>query len=277
MLAAHPGVAKVLAGGQSLMPMLNFRLLEPDVLIDINGVPDLAGISEIAGHVRIGALTRHRELETSPPIARHFPILTAAIRHVAHLTIRNRGTFAGSLAHADPAAELPMMAMLLDARLHIAGPSGARVLAAKDFFVAALSTALQDSEIITAIELPHLPQPSGWAFEEVARRAGDYALAAAAVTLAEDQGRIRDVRIALAGVDQTPIRATEAEAGLNGQSLTTETIAQAAKIAAAQCDPPGDLHASADYRRHLVEVLVRRCLITAHQRCTKLEQPGARA
>lgn len=275
-LAAHAGSAKVLAGGQSLMPMLNFRLLEPDVLVDINGIPDLKGIVEIAAHVRIGALTRHREVETSPLIARHFPVLAAAIRHVAHMTIRNRGTFAGSLAHADPAAELPMMAMLLDARIRIIGPSGARVIASKDFFVAALTTALQDDEIITAIELPLLPQPAGWAFEEVARRAGDYALAAAGVTLAEDRGRMRDVRIALAGVDQIPIRAKEAEVGLNGQLLTNETIAQTAKTAATRCDPPGDLHASADYRRHLVEVLVRRCLTTARQRLQASLQPEAR-
>jgi CO/xanthine dehydrogenase FAD-binding subunit len=190
------------------------------------------------------------------------------------MTIRNRGTLAGSLAHADPAAELPMMAMLLDARIQIAGPKGERVLAARDFFVAALTTALREDEIVTAIEVPLLPQPSGWAVEEVARRAGDYALAAVAVTLSEDQGRIRDVRIALAGVDQTPIRATMAEAGLNGQSLTTDAIAQAARSAAAHCDPPADLHASADFRRHLVEVLVRRCLTKAGQRLQATERPG---
>jgi aerobic carbon-monoxide dehydrogenase medium subunit len=276
MLTAHPGVAKILAGGQSLMPMLNFRLLEPDILVDINGIPDMKGISEAAGHLRIGALTRHREVEASPLIARHFPVLAAAIRHVAHMTIRNRGTFAGSLAHADPAAELPMMAMLLDARILLTGPKGERVLTARDFFVAALTTALQDNEIVTAIELPLLRQPSGWAFEEVARRAGDYALAAAGVTLSQEQGRIRDVRIALAGVDQTPIRATTAEAGLHVQSLDADAIAQAAKTAAAHCDPPGDLHASADYRRHLVEVLVRRCLVKAQQRLQASLQPEAR-
>ena len=272
-LAKHLGGAKVLAGGQSLMPMLNFRLLEPDVLVDINGIAELAGISETGGQLRIGALTRHRDIETSPLIARHFPVLTSAIGHVAHMTIRNRGTFAGSLAHADPAAELPLMAMLLDARIHICGSNGERVLAAHDFFAAALTTALRDDEIVTAIELPLLPQPSGWAFEEVARRAGDYALAAAAVTYSQDQGRVRDVRIALAGVAQTPIRATGAEAELNGQSLTAAAIAAVANAAASECDPLGDLDASADFRRHLVEVLVRRCLTKAQQRLRETRQP----
>ena len=276
-LAAHPGEGKILAGGQSLMPMLNFRLLEPACLVDINGIANLAGISEAAGQLRIGALTRHRDIETSSLIARHFPVLAAAVRHVAHMTIRNRGTFAGSLAHADPAAELPLMAMLLDARIRVIGPKGERVLAAHDFFVAALTTALRDDEIVTAIELPYLPQPSGWAFEEVACRAGDYALAAAAVTFSQDQGHVRNARIALAGVAQTPIRATHAEAGLNGQALTAEAIAAAAITAAAACDPPGDLHASANFRRHLVEVLVRRCLTKAQQRLQGSQNPGTPA
>lgn len=265
-LAANPGAARVLAGGQSLMPMMNFRLLEPNVLVDINGLDALQGISEAPDHLRIGALTRHRETETSAIVARHFPVLAAAIRHVAHMSIRNRGTFGGSLSHADPAAELPMLAVLLDARIRIAAKGDERVVAARDFFIGALTTVLADGEIVTAIELPFLPLPAGWAFEEVAIRAGDYALAAVGVTVAEQAGKVSAARIGLAGVGQTPLRADAAEARLTGQPLTPETIAAVAATASAGCDPMSDLHASADYRRHLVEVLVRRCLTKARSR-----------
>lgn len=262
-LAAHAGVAKVLAGGQSLMPMLNFRLLEPEVLVDINGIEALKGITQTPSGLRIGALTRHREVAASPLVARHFPVVTAAMRHVAHMSIRNRGTFGGSVSHADPAAEMPLMSVLLDARMTIAGPSGERSVPARDFFAGALTTTLGDDEILTSIELPLLPQASRWAFEEMAVRAGDYALASVGVVLTMSATGVADPRIALGGVGQTPLRATAAEAVLQDKPLTDDMIAAAARAAAAECDPMSDLHASAEYRRHLVEVLVRRCLRAA--------------
>src|SRR4249919_281589 len=176
-LAQAGGDAKILAGGQSLVPMLNFRLLRPAILIDINRIPGLSFIEDAGDAVKIGALTRHHQIETSPVIAKHFPVLSCAMTHVAHLTIRNRGTIGGSLAHGDPAAELPMMALLLDAELHIASVAGARTTAACDFFLDALTVDLAAGEIVTEIVLPKLPPRTGWGFEEVARRSGDFALA----------------------------------------------------------------------------------------------------
>src|SRR5580692_7468797 len=182
--------AKIIAGGQSLIPLLNFRLLRPSILIDINRIESLAFISETATDIRVGALTRHYQLETSPVIARHLPVLSCAMTHVAHLAIRNRGTIGGSLAHGDPAAELPMMALLLDAELHIASIKGRRVAAARDFFVDTMTADLDGAELLTEIVLPKLPAQTGWGFEEVARRHGDFALAAVAVTLTRAGGRI---------------------------------------------------------------------------------------
>ncbi len=182
-LAQAGGEGKILAGGQSLMPMLNFRLLRPAILVDINRIPGLGFIEETADSIRVGALTRHFALETSPLIARHLPVLSCAMTHVAHLAIRNRGTIGGSLSHADPAAELPMMALLLDAELRIVSANGTRSVAAHDFFLDTMSVALDGADILTEIVLPKLPPRTGWGFEEVARRHGDFALAAVAVTL----------------------------------------------------------------------------------------------
>ena len=191
VLSEARGEAKIIAGGQSLVPMLNFRLLRPAILVDINRIPDLAFIEETGDTIRIGALTRHHQLEISPVIARHFPVLASAMTHVAHLAIRNRGTIGGSLSHADPAAELPMMAVLLDAGLHVISIKGERTVAASDFFRDALTVDLAEDEIVTEIHLPKLPQNTGWGFEEVARRSGDFALAAVAVTLTVSDGRSR--------------------------------------------------------------------------------------
>src|SRR5580698_3403349 len=200
-LAEAGGEAKVLAGGQSLMPMLNFRLLRPSILVDINRIPGLGFIEETPDSIRIGALTRHFALETSPLVARHFPVLSCAMTHVAHLAIRNRGTIGGSLSHADPAAELPMLALLLDAKFGIASPSGRRTVAACDFFLDALTVDLGGADMLTEIVLPKLPPRTGWGFEEVARRHGDFALAAVAVTLAVSAGnKVTQARIALTGV-----------------------------------------------------------------------------
>jgi CO/xanthine dehydrogenase FAD-binding subunit len=265
-LAEAGGDAKILAGGQSLVPMLNFRLLRPSILVDINRIPGLAFIEETADDVRIGALTRHFQLETSPVIAGHFPVLSCAMTHVAHLAIRNRGTIGGSLSHADPAAELPLMATLLDAELHIASPGGKRTVAARDFFLDALTVDLGSADIVTAIVLPKLPPNTGWGFEEVARRHGDFALAAVAATLTVSDGAIAQARLALTGVGPTPLRVPEAEDLLIGRALDPELtgrIVGAVRVAVA---PETDLHASSDYRRHLAGVLTGRALAAAWDR-----------
>jgi CO/xanthine dehydrogenase FAD-binding subunit len=266
LLAEHDGGAKLLAGGQSLVPMLNFRLLAPEVLIDINRIPGLDGVSERDGGLWIGALTRHRTLETSDLVRAKFPVITEAMRHVAHLAIRNRGTIGGSLCHADPAAELPLMTVLLDARLAIASASGNRELAATEFFDGALTTVLGEDEMLTGIFLPALPAGSGWGFEEVARRSGDFALAAVAATLTVENGRIAASRLAVMGAHETPLRIAEAEAALAGAAPDADTFATASDIAAAAVEPNDDLHASADYRRHLVRVLTGRVLAAAAAR-----------
>ena len=266
-LAAAGGDGKILAGGQSLMPMLNFRLLRPSVLIDINRIPGLAFIEDTGDAIKVGALTRHHALETSPVIARHFPVLACAMTHVAHLAIRNRGTIAGSLSHADPAAELPMLAVLLDAELVIAAPSGERKVAARDFLVDALTVDLAADELVTAIVLPKLPASTGWGFEEVARRSGDFALAAVAATLTVSGGKIAQARIAMTGVAPTPRRASDAEALLVGKALEPALIDAAIASVRAAAEPATDLHASSDYRRHLVGVLAGRALRTAWRSC----------
>ena len=266
-LAAHDGEAKLIAGGQSLMPMLNFRLLAPSALVDINGIAELDVIeTTAAGGLKIGALTRHATLMAAPEVAAGYPVLAEAMRHVAHLAIRNRGTIGGSLSHADPAAELPMMAVLLDATLTLEGPDGAREVAAADFFDGALSTVLADDELLTAVALPPLPQPHGWGFHEFAPRAGDFALAAAAAILTIDEGKAATVRLTVMGVDETPARIAEAEAAVTGKAVEDDTIAAAVAAVRAAVDPPEDLHGSADYRRHLVGGLVARALQDAWMR-----------
>ncbi len=277
-LAAADGEAKLLAGGQSLVAMLNFRLLGPAVLVDINRIPDLDFIEESnlveegnlveesIGGLRIGALARHYALETSALVRARFPVLAAAMGHVAHLAVRNRGTIGGSLAHADPAAELPLMAVLLGAEIKAVGVAGERTIGAQDFFLGALTTALAESEIVTEIGLPALPPGAGWGFEEVARRAGDFALAAVAATVSLKGDRIGEARLAVTGADETPLRIAAAEALLEGQALDPEVIAAAAAAAREAVAPNDDLHASADYRRHLVGVLAGRALEAAWRR-----------
>ncbi|HEV2955342.1 MAG TPA: xanthine dehydrogenase family protein subunit M [Xanthobacteraceae bacterium] len=265
-LAAAGGEAKILAGGQSLVPMLNYRLLRPSVLVDINRIPDLAFVADRPDAIVVGALTRHHRLETSPVIARHLPVLTEAMRHVAHLAIRNRGTIGGSLSHADPAAELPMLAVLLDATLHVVSPAGPRTVAARDFFLEPLTVDLAADEMVTRIVLPKLPPATGWGFAEVARRSGDFALAAVAATLSLRDGAIGAARIAMTGVDETARRAPEAETLLADQTLTPDLIDAAIAAVRAGVSPPTDLHASSDYRRHLVGVLVGRALADAWRR-----------
>jgi len=209
-LTAANGEGKLLAGGQSLLPLLNFRMSRPAVLVDLNGINDLSFIELRGDSVAIGALTRHREIEHSPLIASKLPVMSAAMRHVAHLAIRNRGTIGGSLSHADPAAELPMMAMFYNASLIVQGAGGRRTVAAKDFFVDALTNSLEPEDIVVEIEFPVL-QHDGWAFEEVARRFGDFALASIAVSIRSGPSSIMDARVAVMGVADTPLRLQDVE------------------------------------------------------------------
>ena len=267
LLARHDGGAKLLAGGQSLVPMLNFRLVHPSLLVDVNRVPGLSGIDEGDGRVTFGALVRHRQIEVSETVRHRFPVLHAAVRHVAHLAIRNRGTLGGSLAHADPAAELPMTALLLDATIEVSAPCGTRRLPARDFFHSALATALGDADMLTRVEVPFLPPGTGWGFEEVARRAGDFALAAAAATLTLcADGNVTEARLAVMGAHDTPLRIAGAEALLVGGPASRDSVDAAAGAARDAVEPCDDLHASADLRRHLVGVLARRALESAARR-----------
>ena len=268
-LAEAGDEAKIIAGGQSLVPMLNFRLLRPSVLVDINRITRLAFIEEAGETIRIGALTRHFQLETSALVARHLPVLSCAMTHVAHLAIRNRGTIGGSLSHADPAAELPMLALLLDATLDVVSAAVTRSIAARDFFVEAMTVDLGADEIVTEITLPKLPQHTGWGFEEVARRHGDFAVAAAAATLTVSDGAITQARIALTGVGPTPLRASEAEALLVGEALGTGLTARVIAAVRGAIEPETDLHASSDYRRHLAGVLAGRAVSAAWRRANE--------
>lgn len=261
-LAASNGDAKVLAGGQSLVPMLNFRVVDAPLFVDINGIEGLDLIEEKEdGGLRIGALTRYFALETSVSVRDRFPVLHEAMKHVAHLAIRNRGTIGGSLSHADPAAELPMMAVLLDAKIVAAGPDGEREIPAGDFFTAPLTTVLAPDEIVVAVDLPGLPAATGWGFEEFAQRRGDFAVAGVAALVTREGGTVTNTRIALMGLHDTPVRARSAEAAFGESGI------EAAAVAARQdADPMNDLHGSADYRRHLAEALTRRVLTAALER-----------
>jgi aerobic carbon-monoxide dehydrogenase medium subunit len=261
-LALYGADAKVLAGGQSLVPLLNFRMLRPAVLIDINRLAELDYVSEDGGGLRVGALTRHHTLEMSPLVRQRFPVLGAAMAYVAHLAIRNRGTIGGSLSHADPAAELPMLAVLLDAEIR----TSSRGLSARSFFLGPLTTALNEDELVAEIVLPALPPRTGWGFEEFAQRHGDFAIAAVAATLTQSDGRIAEARLAAAGVGETPLRLSALEASLVGQKFTPQLAGEAGAQARQCVQPFDDLHASADYRRHLVAVLTERALATAWSR-----------
>ncbi|WP_370944127.1 xanthine dehydrogenase family protein subunit M [Amycolatopsis sp. cg5] len=256
--------AKVLAGGQSLVPLLNRRLARPSLLVDINGL-DLSSIRRTDGHLVLGALTRHRAAETSALVSRDLPLLTEALRHFGHVAIRNRGTLGGSLAHADPAAELPAVAVALDAELTIRGKHGLRTVSARDFFTGTGQTELEPDELLVEVRFPVLPARTGHAVEELSRRSHDLALVAvfATVTLDED-GVCAQARIAIAGAGPTPIRAIAAEESLRGCVLTPGLIAGAAREAAAATDPADDLHAPAGYRRDMAAVLARRAITRAN-------------
>jgi carbon-monoxide dehydrogenase medium subunit len=279
LLRAHGDEAKVLAGGQSLVPLLALRLASPAHLVDLAGIPGLGSVEVLldpAGQparVRIGATVTQRQAEQHPAVQRHVPLLAEALPLIAHVQIRNAGTVCGSLAHADPAAELPAVALALEAELVVAGPAGERRVPAAEFFRSYLETALGPDEVLVAVELPAARPGSGAAYREVSRRHGDYAMVGVGVSLALDPaGCLVDVRIALAGVATTPVRAPGAEqaiAGTPGDAALPARIEHAAGLAAAALRPPADLHATAAYRTHLARVLIARALASAVERATE--------
>jgi len=268
LLAEHGDEAKVLAGGQSLVPLLNFRVLRPSRLVDINGAQELDYVRKNgAPSLLVGALTRQAVLERSREAAAHAPLLVEALRHVGHVQIRNRGTVGGSAAHADPAAELPAALAALDASFHLGSRRGSRVLRFEDFFLGIFTTALAPDELLTAIEIPCAAPGTGSAFCELSRRHGDFALGGAAVVVTLDaSGVCEAAAIALLAAAPTPLRARAAEEGLRGHRIDEGTAREAARDATADIDPPGDIHGSAAFRRRAIEELVRRALLRAGER-----------
>jgi len=268
LLQQYDGDAKVLAGGQSLMPLLNMRLARPAILVDVARVDGLAHIRDEGGTVAIGAMARQRSAEFSELIRTKHPLLHQAIRHIAHPQNRNQGTIGGSLAHADPAAELPATALALDAEFRAAGPKGERRIKAADFFVTYLTTSLEPTEVLTEVRFPALPPRAGWSFTEVARRHGDFALAGVVSWLTLDSGgRCASACVVLFGVGSTPVRARGAEQVLIGQKPADKLFAEAGLKAGTEIDEPlTDVHATADYRRDLARVLTRRALAEAASR-----------
>jgi CO/xanthine dehydrogenase FAD-binding subunit len=264
LLAEHQDEASVLAGGQSLIPLLALRLARPALLVDINRVPELSGMSRENGWLAIGAMTREYQAEESPAVASDVPLLAAALPLIGHEAIRSRGTIGGSLAHADPAGELPAVARALDAEFVVTGGEGERVIQAADWFQGYLATARRPDEILTEVRFPVAAPRTGVAFEEVTRRHGDFAIVglAAQLTLAADR-TITDARLAFSGVADVPVRAAEAEAFLIGERPADVMFEQAAQLAIAGIDPPADLHGTAEYRKKIAAALVRRGLRAA--------------
>jgi len=263
----HGDQAKILAGGQSLIPMLNFRLAHPGVVVDVNRLTDLAYVRQHDGGVAVGALTRQHAVERSELVRARVPVVAEACRFIGHAPIRHRGTFGGNLAHADPASELPAVMVALEAEMAVASRAGNRAVPAGEFFIGPLTTALRPGEMLTEIRIPAAPPRTGGAFVEMARRAGDFALVgvAALVTL-DEAGQCARARIALCGVGPTPVRARAAEDALVGQAPTTAALDEAADRAAAATSPPSDVHGSAEFRRKLARHFARQALAAAIQR-----------
>jgi carbon-monoxide dehydrogenase medium subunit len=259
-LAEFGDGSRVLAGGQSLLPMMNFRLARPEALVDIGGISELRGVVSDVDFIEIGALTRHADLERSTLPGPVGTLLRSAGAQVGHLPIRTRGTFGGSLAHADPASEWCLLAVLLDATMAVTGPARTRVVAAVDFFTTVFTTALEPDELLTAARLPRLDRTWRVAVAEFTRRAGDFAIVAAMVACRQRDGIIDDARVSLGGVADRPVRSSEAESLLAGRPAQDAVFCAAADAAAAAVTPPADIHGSAGYRRDLVRVLVRRAL-----------------
>jgi len=264
LLAAHDGDAKAIAGGQSLVPMMAFRVASPSLLVDLRRLPGMDEIKIGDAGVRLGAMVRWRDILDDARLARAHPLLVAAVKHVAHYQIRNRGTVGGSIAHADPAAEMPGIVVACDAEIAVTGKAGARVIAANDFFLSALTTALAPDEIITEIRFPAWPAGRRFGFEEFALRRGDFAIAAAAVFYDVDAGgRAANAHVGVIGVGERPARLPTVETVLNGARVDAEVIARAAAATSAAVAPQDDIHASAAYRRSLVGTMVERALTAA--------------
>jgi carbon-monoxide dehydrogenase medium subunit len=266
LLARHDGEAKVLAGGQSLMPLLNFRLARPAALVDLNRVSELAYIRETDGHLAFGAMTRQRTIEFSPLVAKRLPLLVEATRLVGHLPIRSRGTIGGSIAHADPSAEYPTVLTALEGEVVVRGPRGPRTLRPGQLFETYLTTTLAPDEILAEVRLPATPAGAGYAFEEFARRHGDFAIVGIAAVIVRDGQRCRMARLATAGAGPVPVRLRAAEEILERDGLGADAIEAAARRARDLVTPDSDIHASADYRRHLTGVLTARAVRRALER-----------
>ena len=263
LLAEHLDEASVLAGGQSLIPLLALRLARPEVLIDINGIGELSGVSATDGWVAIGAMTRECVAEKSEAVADTVPLLAAALPLIGHEAIRSRGTIGGSLAHADPAAELPAVARALDAEFVVRGQSGERVIPAAEWFEGFLTTSRRPDELLVQVRFPAAPPGTGISFQEVARRHGDFAIVGLAASLTLSDGAISDARLAFAGMSDVPVRAAAAEDLLVGERPSTELFDEAARRATDDVDPPADLHGSSDYRKTVAAAIVRRGLRAA--------------
>jgi len=263
LLAEYVDEASVLAGGQSLIPLLALRLARPAVLIDINGIDELSGVSAADGWVRIGAMTREYMAEESEVVADSVPLLAAALPFIGHEAIRTRGTIGGSLAHADPAAELPAVARALDAEFVVRGPSGERVIPAEEWFEGYLTTSRSPDELLLEVRFPAAAKGTGVSFQEVARRHGDFAIVGLAASLTLSGGVISDARLAFAGVSYVPARAGAAEELLVGERPSAELFDEAARRATGDIDPPADLHGSSEYRKTVAAAIVRRGLRAA--------------
>jgi carbon-monoxide dehydrogenase medium subunit len=271
LLSRYGADARLLAGGQSLVPLLNFRLSAPAVIVDLNRAVDLAYIKEENGRMRMGAMTRQRAIEFSPLVKSRLPLLAEATRWVGHLPTRTRGTIGGSLAHSDPAAEYPAVAAALDAELVIRGSAGERVVRAAEFFVGFMTTALQPGEMLVEVRMAAQAASSGWAFEEFSRRHGDFAIVGIAAMVVVEGDRCRSARLAACGAGPTAMRLRAAEEILEHGGVGDRYIDDAAARAAELVDPGADLHASAEYRRHLTRVLTRRALKRAVERSRNRE------
>jgi carbon-monoxide dehydrogenase medium subunit len=263
LLERYGGDARVLAGGQSLVPMLNFRLVAPAALVDLRRIASLAYVREEGVHVAVGGMTRQRAAERSPVVASRLPLMAEALRWVGHLPTRSRGTVGGSIAHADPSAELPAVFLALDGEAVATGPAGRRTIAAAGFFQSFFTTALAPTEVLTEVRFAAMPAGAGHAVEEFARRKGDFAIVGIAAVVAQAAGRAAHVRLVAFGASGTPVRLPAAEAALAAGPLDRAALARAAEAARGEVDPVADNNASADYRRHLVGVLVERAAARA--------------
>ena len=268
LLHEHGYDAKVLAGGQSLVPMMNFRLVQPAVVVDINNIPELSFIEKADKGLRLGAMTRHCQVEKSPLIKELAPLIYETMPKIATSQIRNRGTIGGSLAHADPSAELVVVSTALDARFKLQNNKAERWVPASEFFVGLLMTVMEPDELLVEIELPPFPPRTGWSLKEVARRPHDFALVGVAAVLTLDKnGNCQAARLVYLSAGDGPITAHQAAGLLQGEKLTPQLITAAAEKASNdEIDPGSDIHASADFRRHLANVLTKRALEEAHQR-----------